>query len=70
MKYKAVKPTMTLAEFEQKPVLLDKFDAGALIGMRPDAVLRGARDGSIPGVKVGRVWRFNKYKLAELAGVE
>lgn len=38
--------------------LLDSFEAAAIMKVHPKTLQRLARDGRIPGVHVGKLWRF------------
>jgi len=49
---------------ERKPIaevfepLIDSIEAAELLGVHPESVRRRARDGEIPGLKFGKLWRF------------
>ncbi|WP_260706539.1 helix-turn-helix domain-containing protein [Edaphobacter flagellatus] len=47
-------------EFEP---LLDSQQAADLMGVHPETVKRRARSGEIPGMKLGKVWRFRASGL-------
>ena len=51
------------------PTLLSVEEVAAAIHRHPEVVRRQARDGRIPGEKIGRVWFFRPERLAE-AGFE
>ncbi|HEY6253137.1 MAG TPA: helix-turn-helix domain-containing protein [Candidatus Angelobacter sp.] len=38
--------------------LLDAEEAAKLLRIHPQTLLRGARRGEIPAIRVGRLWRF------------
>ena len=38
--------------------LIDSLEAAELLGVHPESVRRRARDGEIPGLKFGKLWRF------------
>ena len=43
--------------------LLDSQQAAELMQVHPETVKRRARRGEIPGVKVGKIWRFRASGL-------
>ena len=43
--------------------LLTVNEAGKLLRLNPETVARYIREGKIPGVKFGRVWRIEKEDL-------
>ena len=43
--------------------LLDSKEAAALLKMHPQTLKRNARQGKIPGIQVGRTWRFRASAL-------
>ena len=43
--------------------LLDCEEAAALLRMHPRTLKRNARQGKIPGIQVGRMWRFRASAL-------
>ena len=43
--------------------LITAEDAAALLKLHPKTVKRLASDGYIPGLKIGRVWRFRASAL-------
>jgi diguanylate cyclase (GGDEF)-like protein len=47
------------------PILLSVEQVAAAIHRHPEVVRRQARDGRIPGEKIGRVWFFRPERLAE-----
>ena len=47
--------------------IVDVRGASKLLGLHEETVRAMARDGRIPGFKVGRVWRFNRRSLHEWA---
>ena len=65
-----VSPSMTAADLEAAPVLLTPKQTADLLGFCPRTVQRLAAEGKLPAVKVGNKWRFNKAKIAALAGIE
>ena len=47
------------------PTLLSVEEVAAAIHRHPEVVRRQARDGRLPGEKIGRVWFFRPERLAE-----
>jgi excisionase family DNA binding protein len=47
-------------EFEP---LLDSQQAAELMQVHPETVKRRARSGEIPGIKLGKIWRFRASGL-------
>ena len=47
------------------PILLSVEQVAAVIRRHPEVVRRQARDGRLPGEKIGRVWFFRPDRLAE-----
>ena len=47
-------------EFEP---LLDSQQAANLMGVHPETIKRRARRGELPGIKLGKVWRFRASGL-------
>jgi excisionase family DNA binding protein len=47
-------------EFEP---LIDSQQAAALMRVHPETVKRRARRGEIPGIKLGKIWRFRASGL-------
>ncbi len=45
------------ADFVPEP-LLDSFEAAAIMKVHPKTLQKLAREGRIPGVHVGKLWRF------------
>ena len=43
--------------------LLSEADAGKLLGLHPKTVLRLARRGDLPAIRIGRYWRFRASRL-------
>jgi len=52
-----------------KPVL-NPTEAAALLQIHPRTLLRDARQGLIPGKKVGRFWRFSRKDLEQMISTE
>ena len=42
---------------------LDSQEAARLMGVHPETVKRRARRGEIPGIKLGKLWRFRASAL-------
>jgi excisionase family DNA binding protein len=45
--------------------LLDPKDAAHLLNISPATLLKMARSGEVPAIKVGKLWRFRKSQLDE-----
>lgn len=48
---------ITVASFVPEP-LLDTDEAAAIMKIHPKTLQKYARDGRIPGVHIGKLWRF------------
>jgi len=48
---------------EELPVLCDVCEAGLLLRQNPEVVARMARDGILPGAKIGQRWYFRRDDL-------
>ncbi len=51
---------------ESKDEVLTPDEAARLLKVSKKTLLRHARDGQVPGVKLGRVWRFRRSELLNL----
>jgi excisionase family DNA binding protein len=49
-------------EREQQPLLLTQ-EAAKLLRLHPKTVQRMARDGNVPGLRFGKLWRFRRKDL-------
>src|SRR2546427_7499056 len=63
VKRRVTQPAMPLAM--KLPSLLSVEEVAAAIHRHPEVVRRQARDGRLPGEKIGRVWFFRPERLAE-----
>jgi excisionase family DNA binding protein len=45
--------------------LLDSEEAAALLKIHPKTLQRMARRGEIPGIQIGKLWRFRASDLAQ-----
>jgi len=63
VKRRVTQPSVPLAL--KLPNLLSVEEVAALIHRHPEVVRRQARDGRLPGEKIGRVWFFRPERLAE-----
>src|SRR2546426_4641315 len=63
VKRRVTQPAMPLAM--KLPNLLSVEEVAAAIHRHPEVVRRQARDGRLPGEKIGRVWFFRPERLAE-----
>jgi excisionase family DNA binding protein len=50
--------------------LLSDVEAGELLGIHPKTVQRLARNGELPGIRVGRYWRFRASALNAWIGLQ
>ena len=53
----------TVREVHDMPFSTDKNGAARILGVHPEQVLRLAKQGKIPGCKVGNSWRFSTTRL-------
>ena len=51
---------------DSKDEVLTPDEAAQLLKVSKKTLLRHARDGQVPGVKLGRVWRFRRSELLDL----
>lgn len=58
------KPLRVIHDITELPVICDCAEAGLLLRVYPETVAKMARDGVLPGVKVGQAWRFRRDDLA------
>lgn len=59
-------PPRSTAEYaEHFEPLLDSDEAAALLKIHPKTLQRMARRGEIPGIQIGKLWRFRASDLAE-----
>lgn len=57
------KPMRVIRSIEELPVLCDCAEAGLLLRVYPETVAKMAKDGILPGVKIGQSWRFRRDDL-------
>lgn len=57
------KPLRVIHDISELPVICDCAEAGLLLRVYPETVAKLARDGVLPGVKVGQSWRFRRDDL-------
>ena len=50
--------------------LIDAEAAGRLLGVHPKTVKRFAQAGTIPGMRIGKLWRFRASSLDAWARVQ
>ena len=48
--------------YEFEP-LIDADEVGKLLGLHPKTVQQMARGGRMPGIRVGKFWRFRKSEI-------
>lgn len=58
------RPLRQIHSIEELPVICNCAEAGLLLRVYPETVSKMARDGVLPGVKVGQSWRFRRDDLA------
>ena len=59
-------PPRSTAEYpEHFEPLLDSDEAAALLKIHPKTLQRMARRGEIPGIQIGKLWRFRASDLAQ-----
>lgn len=59
-------PSRGTADYEQAcEPLLDSEEAAALLKIHPKTLQRMARRGEIPGIQIGKLWRFRASDLAQ-----
>lgn len=57
------KPLRVIHDVSELPVICDCAEAGLLLRIYPESVAKLAREGVLPGVKVGQSWRFRRDDL-------
>lgn len=57
------KPLRVIHSIEELPVICNCSEAGLLLRVYPETISKMARDGVLPGVKVGQAWRFRRDDL-------
>lgn len=63
----ALKGTQSdLSQSDEFDEVLTADEAARLLKLSKKTVLRLARDGTIPGNKIGRVWRFRRSQLLDI----
>lgn len=65
----SVRPTMTQAEIDALPAVLDTEMVAELTGTGIRTVQNMARTGRLPHLKVGTSYRFSKVEVCELLGI-
>lgn len=59
------KPMRVIHSIDELPVICDCAEAGLLLRVYPETVAQMARNGVLPGVKVGQAWRFRRDDLVD-----
>ena len=54
------KPRRVIHSTDELPYICDAAEVGLLIRANPEHVNKLARDGILPGTKIGQSWRFRK----------
>lgn len=57
------RPLRVIHSVDELPVICDCAEAGLLLRVYPETVAKLAREGVLPGVKVGQSWRFRRDDL-------
>jgi len=58
------KPSQSTSRYDASfEPLLDSDEAAALIKIHPKTLQRMARRGEIPGIQIGKLWRFRASEL-------
>lgn len=59
-------PSQSTADYESHfEPLLDSDEAAALLKIHPKTLQRMARNGDIPGIQIGKLWRFRAADLLQ-----
>jgi excisionase family DNA binding protein len=61
-KARTLYPASAMGDFER---LLDSDEAASLLGIHKKTLQRMARNGQLPGVQIGDLWRFRASTLNE-----
>jgi excisionase family DNA binding protein len=61
-------PPSNVSNPHEVPLLLDSRGAGELLGLHYKTVERLAHSGQLPGVKLGKAWRFSRDSLIRFCG--
>ena len=56
------------SELHQFEPLLDTHEAAALLGIHPKTLQKMARAGTVPGHRIGDLWRFRVSELDSWVG--
>lgn len=59
---RTLNPVSAMGNFER---LLDSDEAASLLGIHKKTLQRMARNGQVPGVQIGDLWRFRASALNE-----
>ena len=60
-----IRSLMSPESFVNCEPMIDAYEAGGLLKLHPKTVKRLAADGIIPGLKIGKLWRFRASSLDE-----
>jgi excisionase family DNA binding protein len=59
-------PPRSTTDYESRfEPLLDSDEAAALLKIHPKTLQRMARNGDIPGIQIGKLWRFRVADLLQ-----
>jgi len=50
---------------EEKPPLMTVEDVAEYLRVKTSTVYEWAKDGKLPGAKVGRLWRFQREQISQ-----
>ena len=59
-----------ISDLLELPLILDSRMAGELLGLHYRTIEKMARADEIPGVQIGKVWRFSRDSLIRFCGKE
>ncbi len=59
-----------ISDLLELPLILDSRMAGQLLGIHYKTAEKMARAGEIPGVQIGKTWRFSRDSLIRFCGKE
>ena len=60
----------TISDLSELPLIMDSRMVGELLGLHHKTVEKMARAGELPGVQIGKVWRFSRDSLIRFCGKE
>lgn len=60
--------TRQYMSWSDAPAILSVEDASILLGLKQDHLRELLRNGSIPGIKIGKIWKIDKAQLQKMFG--